>query len=109
MINRSLDYCINSTDENNYQRIRCNLPCPNTEYCKVQVTTLTAQCELVILSKNDYIIIEYTDEYDQTHPEMYEIGDDYTDCAGAGGIETILNTVIKKYDKLYKVLVLETN
>ena len=55
----SLDYTICSSDPDHYNRIYCNLITPMTAYTSIIVTSLTCNCDLIVLNKNDYIIIEF--------------------------------------------------
>ena len=57
MFTGSLDYTICSTDPKHYNRIYCNLTAPITKYAKMIVTCLTANCDIVVLTENDYITI----------------------------------------------------
>lgn len=57
MFTGSLDYTVCSTDPKHYNRIRCNLTAPITQYAKMIVTCLTAHCDIVVLTENDYITI----------------------------------------------------
>lgn len=57
MVTGSLDYTVCSTDQKHYNRIRCNLTAPITQYAKMIVTFLIANCDIVVLTENDYITI----------------------------------------------------
>ena len=59
MINRSIDFCINSTDEDHYNRIKVTLQGPHTEYSKLMVTTLTTMCNIVCIDKDDYLEVMF--------------------------------------------------
>ena len=54
----SLDYTICSTDPDHYNRIYCNLITPMTAYTSIIVTSLTCNCDMVVLNEDDYVIIE---------------------------------------------------
>ena len=70
MFNELLDYTVNSTDEEHYNRINCNLPTTlQTKYCKMTVTSLTTNGDLIVLEKDDYIMI---------NGKQYSLGNDYT-------------------------------
>ncbi len=54
----SLDYTICSTNPAHYNRINCNLVSPITKYASFIVTSLTANFDMIILNKDDYMIYE---------------------------------------------------
>ena len=96
MINKSVDYCVNSTDHTCYNRLRVCLPAPTTEYCKLQVTTLTTQTEMIILDTNDYIKVEYAgyesagEPYIINYTMFYEVKE-----MSASKLVNTLNTLAK--------------
>ena len=57
MFTSSIDYTVCSTDPSRYNRINCNLTAPITQYSAMTVTCLTANCCIMILNKDDYLII----------------------------------------------------
>ena len=60
-MNKSFDYVVHSTDEKNYNRLRCNLPHPFTNNSKMLVTTLTTVCRMILINTDDYIT--FNDNY----------------------------------------------
>lgn len=70
MFNELLDYTVNSTDEEHYNRINTNLPTTlQTKYCKMTVTSLTTNGDIIVLANDDYIMI---------NGKQYCLGNDYT-------------------------------
>lgn len=57
MFTGEFDYTVSSTDEEHYNRINCCLAAPITKYCSMTVTSLTTNCNIVVLDKTDYIMI----------------------------------------------------
>ena len=57
MFTNSIDYTVCSTDLKHYNRISCNLTAPITKYSALLVSSLTANCCIVVLNENDYIEI----------------------------------------------------
>ena len=57
MYTGSIDYTVCSTDPSRYSRILCNLTAPVTKYSELTVTCLTANCDIMVLSPDDYITI----------------------------------------------------
>ena len=57
MFTSSIDYTVCSTDPSRYNRINCNLTAPITQYSAMTVTCLTANCCIMILNKDDHLII----------------------------------------------------
>ena len=58
MFSGSLDYTICSSDPDHYNRIYCNLITPLTEYTSLIVTSLTCNCDMIVLNENDFIEFE---------------------------------------------------
>ena len=52
-----LDYTISSTDHTKNSVIRINLAAPTTEFCKMTITSLTTMANIVVLSKEDYFVL----------------------------------------------------
>ena len=77
MINKSVDYCVCSTDARNYNKIDVTLPCPNTEYSKMIVTTFTTKCEIMVLTENDFIRLQFPDLEEDKKIIEYHIKDNY--------------------------------
>ena len=57
MIHDNLDFTVCSTDPEHYNRISTKLPAPITKYSKVIVSSLTANCDIMVLNSDDYIMI----------------------------------------------------
>ena len=57
MYTGSIDYTVCSTDPSRYSRINCNLTAPVTRFSAMTVTCLTANCNIMVLSKDDYLTI----------------------------------------------------
>ena len=70
---KSFDYTIASTDSDHNNRIITNLANSQTEYCKMTITSLTTMANIIILGKDDYIVLnderfDIVDEYIQLDP-----------------------------------------
>ena len=101
MINKSVDYCVNSTDPTCYNRLRVCLPAPTTEYCKLQVTTLTTQTEMIILDRDDYIEVEYSgrEKSGEAYTIKYTVLYEYKEMSAGklvGQLNNMVNSIIKK-------------
>lgn len=81
MFNENIDYTICSDDEDHYNRINVCLQSPPTHYAKLIITSLTTKCSIVVLGKNDFIIInnvkysfnkEYTDLNTETFANLLD-------------------------------------
>ena len=70
MYNEIIDYTISSYDYKHYNRIDINLPSPPTRLSKIVVTSLTTNCNIVVIGKDDYI---------QINNKKYYFKDDYCD------------------------------
>ena len=81
---KSFDYTISSTDSEHNNRIFTNLSNPQTEFCKMTITSLTTMANIVVLSKNDYFTINDT---------KYLITADYSDVS-ASSLTEYLNSLI---------------
>ena len=78
MFSGSLDYTICSTDPENYNRIYCNLVSPFTMYSSIVVSSLTCNCDIIIMDENDYIIIEEFNEKDNSWlPILYKMNKEF--------------------------------
>ncbi len=77
------DYTINSTDPNHYNRVYANLSGPTTAECYITITSLTTNCNIVVLSDNDYITVGLN---------TYVMTDDYTTMSADTLVE-LLNTL----------------
>ena len=80
----TLDYTISSTDYEHNNRIYTNITSPNTEYCKMTITSLTTMANFVVLDQSDYIVI---------NDVKYCIQDDFSDVNTASLVE-YLNGII---------------
>ncbi len=80
---QKLDYTINSTDADHYNRIYANISGPTTIESYITITSLTTNCNIVVLSQDDYITIGLN---------TYAIADDYTTMTVDTLIE-LLNTL----------------
>ena len=80
----TLDYTISSTDYEHNNRIYTNIASPNTEYCKMTITSLTTIANFVVLDRSDYIVI---------NDEKYYIQEDFSDVNTASLVE-YLNGII---------------
>ncbi len=52
-----INYTIISTDETNYAFVLTNLPTPDAPMTTITITSLTANCTIVVLDIDDYIIV----------------------------------------------------
>jgi len=84
MILEEIDYTLASTDDKSYNRVDSSLTGPVTRRAKVVVTSLTTNCNIIVLNTDDWIIID---------GKRYYFTDDYTDL-NSTSFKTILNTVI---------------
>ena len=81
---KSFDYTISSTDSSHNNMIHTNLAHVQTEYCKMTITSLTTMANIVVLSKDDYIVINNT---------KYTCDDDYSDIS-ASSLTEYMNHLI---------------
>ncbi len=77
------DYTISSTDQAHYNRIYTNISGPTTNESYITITSLTTNCNIVVLSDTDYITIGLN---------TYVITDDYTTMTADTLVE-LLNTL----------------
>jgi len=84
MLTEEIDYTIASTDEQNYNRIDVSLVSPASVEAKMVVTSLTTNCNIVVLNTNDYIEI---------NEQRYQFDNDYTDL-NKDSFKLLLNSVI---------------
>ena len=80
----TFDYTISSMDCNHNNRIYTNIAAPQTEYCKMTITSLTTIANFVLLNTSDYITI---------NDITYKIDDDFSDVNTASLVE-YLNGII---------------
>ena len=85
MFANSIDYTVCSTDPQHYNRISCNLTAPITKYSALLVSSLTANCCIVVLNKDDYIEIDNV---------KYSFGQDYSNI-NADTFSTLLNQLFE--------------
>ena len=52
MIHENLDFTVCSTDPEHYNRISTKLPAPITKFSKVIVSSLTANCDIMVLNSD---------------------------------------------------------
>ena len=76
MFTNSIDYTVCSTDPKHYNRISCNLTAPITKYSALLVSSLTANCCIVVLNKDDYIEINevkysFKEDYSNLNPNTF--------------------------------------
>jgi hypothetical protein len=79
-----IDYTICSTDCEHNNRIYTNISSPNTEYCRMTITSLTTMANFVLLDKSDYIVI---------NDVKYCVQEDFSDVNTASLVE-YLNGII---------------
>jgi len=72
MFNSEIDYTLMSTDSEHYNRIDVSLSGPPTRMAKMIVSSLTTNCNIVLLNKDDYIRINGV---------KYSFDDEYTDLS----------------------------
>ena len=82
---QKFDYTISSTDCNQNSFIRTNLSGPQTEFCKMTITSLTTMANIVVLSKDDYFVLNGV---------KYCIDNDYTQVSESSLAE-YLNTLLQ--------------
>ena len=74
------DYTISSTDFKENSVIRTNLSCMQTEFCRMTITSLTTMANIVVLSKDDYFVLNGV---------KYCINDDYTEISASSLTESL--------------------
>ena len=74
----TFDYTISSVDYEHNNRIYTNITGPQTEYCKLTITSLTTMANFVVLDTNDYITI---------NDHTYRIQEDFSDVNTASLVE----------------------
>jgi hypothetical protein len=70
------EYTISSIDEDHYNQIYTNLAGPLTQLCNLTVTSLTTNCSIVVLEKNDYLTINnhkftFDADYTNLNPDTF--------------------------------------
>ena len=86
MFSGLIDYTVSSSDPNNYNKIFCNLTAPSTKYSIMTITCLTTNCNIVVLDKGDYIVMDGI---------KYEFNDAYTNMNIEGFVELLRDITIK--------------
>ena len=74
----TFDYTISSVDYQHNNRINTNIAGPQTEYCKMTITSLTTMANFVVLDTSDYITINDT---------TFNIQEDFSDVNTASLVE----------------------
>ena len=74
----TFDYTISSVDYQHNNRINTNIAGPQTEYCKMTITSLTTMANFVVLDTSDYITINDT---------TFKIQEDFSDVNTASLVE----------------------
>lgn len=74
----TMDYTISSMDYRCNNRIFTNITSPQTEFCKLTITSLTTMANFVLLDKNDYVII---------NDVRYDVNDDFSDVSTSSLVE----------------------
>ena len=74
----TFDYTISSVDYEHNNRINTNIAGPQTEYCKMTITSLTTMANFVVLDTSDYITINDT---------TFNIQEDFSDVNTASLVE----------------------
>ena len=101
----TFDYTISSVDYEHNNRINTNISGPQTEYCKLTITSLTTMANFVVLDTNDYITI---------NDHTYRIQEDFSDVNTASLVE-YLNGIMAGsdveayYDSCSRIYFMSTN
>ena len=85
------DYTISSTDYEHNSTIHVNLTNPQTEFCKMTITSLTTTANIVVLNKDDYLTMNNV---------RYDMTDEYSEISAASLCE-YLNTIIDSHNAGY--------
>ena len=103
------DYTISSTDHTKNSVIYTNLTAPRTEFCKMTITSLTTMANIVVLSKDDYFVLNGV---------KYCINDDYSEVSASSLTES-LNVLLQStygvtdtqffYDTCSRIYISSTN
>ena len=92
MFTNSIDCTVCSTDPKHYNRISCNLTAPITKYSALLVSSLTANCCIVVLNTSDYIEIDEV---------KYSFNEDYSNL-NPNTFSALLNLLFEKSGSLLK-------
>ena len=103
------DYTISSTDHTKNSVIYTNLASPRTEFCKMTITSLTTMANIVVLSKEDYFVLNGV---------KYCINNDYSEVSASSLTES-LNVLLQStygvtdtqffYDTCSRIYIASTN
>lgn len=103
------DYTISSTDHTKNSVIYTNLAAPRTEFCKMTITSLTTMANIVVLSKEDYFVLNGV---------KYCINNDYSEVSASSLTES-LNVLLQStygvtdtqffYDTCSRIYIASTN
>ena len=74
----TFDYTISSVDYEHNNRINTNIAGPQTEYCKMTITSLKTMANFVVLDTSDYITINDT---------TFKVQEDFSDVNTASLVE----------------------
>ena len=106
---KKLDYTISSTDHTRNSVIYTNLAAPQTEFCKMTITSLTTMANIVVLSKEDYFVLNGV---------KYCINNDYSEVSASSLTES-LNVLLQStygvtdtqffYDTCSRIYISSTN
>ena len=104
-----IDYTISSTDHTKNSVIYTNLAAPRTEFCKMTITSLTTMANIVVLSKEDYFVLNGV---------KYCINNDYSEVSASSLTES-LNVLLQStygvtdtqffYDTCSRIYIASTN
>lgn len=87
----SFDYTVSSTDYTHYNRIHTNLANPQTEFCKLTITSLTTMANIIVLNKQDYFIMNNV---------KYTMDDDFTEVS-TSSLVVYLNSLVEGFEFFY--------
>lgn len=97
------DFTINSTDPENYHKIFTNISGRQTRECNLIVTSLTTNCNIVVLNTTDYFTI---------NDEKYTFTDEYTSMdvdTLVGLMNTLASDFTFAYDTCNRVSITSTS
>ena len=77
---KKIDYTISSTDHTKNSVIYTNLAAPLTEFCRMTITSLTTMANIVVLSKEDYFVLNGV---------KYCIDNDYSEVSASSLTESL--------------------
>jgi hypothetical protein len=99
-----INFTINSTDPDHYNIIKVKVPgYSNWTHGTLSVNSIVANCHIKVLTKEDYMTIEYeTDSH--TYTIFIDIWHDYTQVENATAIAVLINKIIVNTGFSVKVL-----